>query len=461
MERQELSAALSIALLYVVRMLGLFMVLPVLPMLVDEIQLATPFLIGLALGIYGLSQAVLQIPLGLLSDKFGRKPVIAAGLLVFVLGSFIAAFSNDIYGIIAGRFLQGCGAIASTLLALLSDVTRPENRSKAMAIIGMSIGASFGIALVVGPWVNSLFGISGVFIGTGLAGILGLLVLIFVIPTPLVGKFNPDSGLSTTRVSQVLGNAGLIKTTFGIFALHYLLMSSFVAFPAFMAATGEIATGEHSQFYFWILLATFILMGPFMRLSDRPNRIKSLLLTMIGMFVLSSIILIRESNFYAVIAAMILFFMAFNLLEVILPSMVSKLAPAGARGTAMGIYTSAQFAGAFVGGAIGGYIAGEWPITYLMYVNIGLCLVWIVVGLNLPQLVNNRSMMLSFASLSRLSNNQKLEALASVDGVSDVVLFESDELVYLNVNTDKLDADALDNVVASINAKSTLACASS
>lgn len=358
------------------------MVLPVLPLMADSIDAATPFLIGLALGAYGLSQAVLQIPMGIWSDRFGRKKVIAIGLLVFILGSLIAGFSDDIYGIILGRFLQGCGAIASTLLALVGDVTRSNNRSKAMAIVGMSIGASFGIALVLGPWVNVHFGIAGLFFLTAVLGVVGLLVLT-TFPSTETKPDGSDSFLYLEKLGDVLRDGGMMRATFGVFVLHYLLMSSFVVFPQLMIGTGEIASESHHIYYFSLLLVTFVLMGPFMRLSDKDGYALRLALLMIATFIAANLVLALENGFYSVMIGMVLFFMAFNLLEVVLPAIVSRIAPAGYRGTAMGVYSSAQFAGAFVGGAVGGFIAGGWAITYVLWVNALICVIWIGVTMGL------------------------------------------------------------------------------
>ena len=432
-------------------MLGLFMVLPVLPLLVDEIAESTPFLIGIALGVYGLSQALLQIPLGQLSDRFGRKVIIAGGLVIFIIGSLVAALSENIYGIILGRFLQGCGAIASTLLALVSDVTREDNRSKAMAIVGMSIGASFGVSLVLGPWINGIFGIKGIFLGTALAGVLGLAILIFVVPTPVSRHLDPQTHLDINRLRGVLGQRGLGITTLGIFILHFLLMSSFVVFPSLMQGTGEIATTDHHFIYLSILIITFVLMGPFMWLSDKAGYGKILMLVMILCFIAASGILSQLRAYYPVLGAMVLFFMAFNLLEVILPSLVSKLAPAGSRGTAMGVYSTAQFAGAFMGGAVGGYIIQSWDIADLMYVNIGICLLWFVVGLGLPNTGNNKSMTFSLSGFGQASDKKILDALLSVEGVIEAAIIDSEgpgdrEFAYLKVDADHLDTEALERL---------------
>lgn len=391
MSPQEIKATLSIGSLYVVRMLGLFMVLPVLPLMADTITAATPFLIGLALGGYGLSQALLQIPMGIWSDRFGRKRIIILGLLVFILGSVIAGLSENIYGIIIGRLLQGCGAIASSLLAMVGDVTRPDNRSKAMAIVGMSIGASFGIALVLGPFLNVWIGLSGLFLTTALLGGLGLLLAMTLPNSKGEGAAPRRDRWNLKSFRSVIRDGDLLRVTFGVFTLHYLLMSSFVVFPVLMTSTGQISPDSHHLYYFTMLAVTFLLMGPFMRLSDKPGKALPITLGMIAIFVIANVVLAVDHHFYGVMIGMVLFFMAFNLLEVVLPALLSKIAPAEYRGSAMGIYSSAQFAGAFFGGALGGLIASGWDMTYVLWVNALICTAWLFISMGLKEGSNEKA----------------------------------------------------------------------
>ena len=339
MNKQELRAAISIGLLYIIRMLGLFMILPVLPAVGADLALSTPLLIGLALGVYGLSQAVLQIPMGLLSDKFGRKPIILAGLLMFILGSLVAANADTIIGVMVGRLLQGCGAIASALLALLSDVTRVDQRSKAMAIVGISIGASFAVALVAGPVVFVQAGLAGIFYFAAISGVVGIVVLFTFIPDAKLVVRNPEIGLRPERLLEITASPDLRRMVLGVFMLHYLLMSGFLVFPALLTGTGEIQTADHSLVYFGLLLTTFVLMGPFMWLSDKPALTKSMLLLMIGGFTSVAMLHVRQRGqyFYPVLMRhWRCFSWPSTCWKSYLPALVSRAAPAGARGTAMG-----------------------------------------------------------------------------------------------------------------------------
>lgn len=443
MNRQEVRTAAAIGLLYLVRMLGLFMVLPVLPIAGRQLSYSTPALIGLALGIYGLSQAILQIPMGLLSDKFGRKNVILAGLLLFIVGSLVAAQSESIYGVIAGRFLQGCGAIASSLLALMSDLTRVDHRAKAMAIIGISIGTSFGLALVVGPFISSIFGLRGVFVFAALAGGLGILVLLTLVPTPRVRTRNLDAVLQTSRIMSVLKDAGLIRTNVGIFMTHYLLMASFTVFPLIFEGTGIIFPDQHAIYYLVTLFVSFVLMSPFMWLSDNSRYSKPILSGAILTWIVSLIWLGSSVTYYSVLAAITLFFMSFNLLEVMLPARVSKIAAAGSRGTAMGVYSSSQFAGIFAGGVVGGMIFSGSDISTLMYVNAVLCSMWLIVSLGLPDLGDIASRTFSYDESVNLPAKELLERLLSIRGVIDVALIEEENIAYLKVDKNTFDDSEL------------------
>lgn len=452
MNRQELTAASSIGLLYLIRMLGLFMVLPVLPLAAQEVPGATPLLIGLALGIYGLSQAFLQIPLGLLSDRFGRKPVIVGGLLVFVTGSLVAGFSDDVYGLIIGRFLQGCGAIASTLLALMSDLTRVDQRSKSMAIIGISIAGSFGLALVLGPWVESVAGLSGIFFLTGVLGVAGLLCLLVLVPTPDVQTFNPDSSVQQGRLQGVMRDLALWRLNISIFFLHFLLVSAFSVFPLLFEETGQISRDQHALYYLSLLLGSFVLMTPFMWLSDKLPDIRPVLMASVSLSLVSFVLLSADHSYWFVIAAVTLFFMSFNLLEVILPAQLSRTAGAGLRGTAMGVYTTWQFLGIFAGGVVSGWILDAADINTVVTVNAVIVAVWLIICFSFPSLgaISSRTVELNGSGQARIPQERK-DALLSVDGVIEVASVDSDRLAYLKVNEEVLDDQALKKVVEQLN----------
>ncbi len=351
----ERRTVVSLAVLYAMRMLGLFMMLPVFSVLGQSLTGATGYLIGLAIGAYGLSQAVLQVPFGLLSDRYGRKKLIVVGLLIFAAGSIVAAVSESIYGVIAGRLLQGAGAIASVLMALLSDLTKEENRTKAMAVIGMSIGIAFSAALVLGPIVAGWFGLSGIFWLTACMAGMGIIIITFLVPTPVMGVRHRDAQPAMDMVSLALNNSELRRLDFGIFALHLCLTAVFVVLPLGLIENFQLGQTEHWPVYLSVTACSFFAMIPFIIVGEKKRKMKPVLLAAIALLSLSLLWLVFiDDSLTEMWFGLFAFFMAFNLLEASLPSLVSKISPAGVKGTAMGVYSMSQFLGAFFGGVCGG-----------------------------------------------------------------------------------------------------------
>ena len=381
MTGQERRAVSSLALLYAFRMLGLFMVLPLLAVYAVDVPGATPTLIGLALGIYGLSQALLQIPLGWLSDRVGRKPVIIGGLALFALGSVIAAMSDSIYGIVAGRFLQGAGAIASTVMALVADLTSTQQRTKAMALVGISIGVSFALALVVGPLLASVAGLAGVFAFTALLGGIGIVIVLALVPSP-VASDGADAALA--RASQ-LGTAvrepRLARLNLGVFVLHFTLMACFLVVPGALESLAGIERDGHWLVYLPVLAASVIAMVPLMIMAERNQRLRLAYLTSIALVACGAGLLGLQLAPSVLIVGLWLFFIGFNYLEATLPSLVSKTVAENGRGTAMGVFSTCQFLGAFLGGAVGGWLLEHAGVSGLTFACLALCGSWWVVTL--------------------------------------------------------------------------------
>jgi len=438
MNNQEFRAAIAIAVLFLIRMLGLFTILPVLPLVADELISSTPFLIGVALGIYGLSQAVLQIPFGMASDRFSRKAVITFGLVIFIFGSLVAAMSESIYGVILGRFLQGCGAIASTLFALVSDVTRIEQRSKAMAVIGAGIGMSFGISIVLGPIIAASFGVNGVFIFSALVGLLGLIVLWTIVPTPISVKTNLDTKVVLDKFSSVLFDSSLVPVNFGVFFLHYCLTTGFMAFPFLFRDVG-ISDGDHSIYYLGILFMSILLMSPFIWLSDQKGRSRLVMQWMVVMLLIAMLGLVEGTGSTALLLFMVVFFVGFNLLEMLLPAHMSRVVAAGTRGTGMGVYSTFQFMGTFAGGVIGGFVLSFGDISTVLYVNAGVCLIWLLLLFRLQSLSEIESRTVDLRSNKELPANEVLEGLLSIHGVLDAVLIEEECVAYLKIDSNKFN----------------------
>ncbi|PID41466.1 MAG: MFS transporter [Proteobacteria bacterium] len=441
----ETQSVISLALLYAMRMLGLFMMLPVFSILGQSLTGANGFLIGLAIGAYGLSQAVLQVPFGLLSDRYGRKNLLVIGLLIFVAGSVVAAVSESIYGVIAGRFLQGAGAIASVLMALLSDLTREENRTRAMAVIGLSIGISFSVALVLGPLVSSWFGLSGIFWLTACMAASGILIVVFLIPTPVSGVRHRDSQLVKEMMHLALQNPELRRLDFGIFALHLCLTALFIVVPLELVGKFQLNQSGHWWVYLSVTGLSFVTMVPFIILGEKKRKMKPVFLGAIALLFSSSLLLaFLDGSLAEMWAGLFGFFVAFNLLEASLPSLVSKISPAGMKGTAMGFYASSQFLGAFLGGVCGGMIYQLWggKVVYIFCsVTAGL---WFFYALSMKRPGYTSSLMVRLdGDLNQHDALRISGELAGIQGVEDVVVVIEERSAYLKIDRAKIDMDEI------------------
>lgn len=353
-----LNSVIPIAAIFSFRMLGLFMLIPVFTIYAPSLKGATPYLIGLALGGYGLTQGLLQIPFGMLSDRFGRKPIIAIGLALFALGSIIGALTDSIYGMILARCFQGMGAIGSVLIALLADLTPDEQRTKSMAVIGMTIGLSFSLAMLISPYISRHYGLSAIFIVSVILALVALILLYLVIPTPKQERFHSESEANASLIAVVLKNSQLLRLDAGIFCQHFILTATFFAIPLLLQE--QIKLGHLSQqwhFYLPILFFSFVLMVPFIIFAEKKQKMKPVFLGAILLTALAQCCLVLFSQqWWTFCFTMFAYFLAFNFLEASLPSLISKLAASGAKGTAMGVYSSCQFLGIFAGGSMAGVL---------------------------------------------------------------------------------------------------------
>lgn len=430
----EKRAVMSLASLYALRMLGLFMVLPVMMLDGQQLEGATPQLLGLAMGIYGLTQALLQIPAGSLSDRIGRKPVIIGGLIIFAVGSLIAANADNVYGVILGRALQGGGAIASAIMALVTDLTREENRMKAMASIGASIGLSFSVALILGPWLAALGGLNAIFFVTAVLAIGGVLITVFVIPTPAQLPHR-DSSAVLSEVRKQLSNRQLWPLNIGIFILHALMVAIFVAIPLQLKQQG-LAAEQHSWVYLPVLVVAFILMVPFIIVAEKRRKMKSVVLTGAIMIAITLFLMSLATSLWHWVLLLLLYFWGFNLMEASLPSWLSKIAPAGAKGSAMGIYSSMQFLGAFVGGSLGGWVLADFSSGSLFISLGGLMIVWALIIWRASPPQHLTSVRLAVTGETSTQQHQQLMALT---GVSEVSPLASEGAIYLKVSAEAFD----------------------
>jgi MFS family permease len=374
----ERRATAGLASIFGLRMLGMFIVLPVLALYAETLPGGRDHaMVGLALGAYGLTQAILQIPFGWASDRWGRKRVITIGLVIFAAGSFVASWAPTIGWTIVGRTVQGAGAVSAAVLALAADLTRTEVRSRAMAVIGLTIGATFAVSLIAGPALTGVIGVPGIFALTGVLALGAIVLLHKAVPQPDAPTRVREG---TAQWRRVLGDGQLLRLNYGIFALHAGLMALFVQVP-FMLRDGGVPSDHHWMIYLPVLVGSVLLMWPALRRADDRALGKRVFVGAVGvLFVGQLIFSLAGTSLPMVVAALLVFFTAFNLLEASLPSLISKFAPPEAKGTATGVYSAVQFLGTFVGAAMGGWLSQHYGAASVFVFGLAITLAWLAVS---------------------------------------------------------------------------------
>lgn len=431
----ELRASAGLAGVYALRMMGLFIILPVFAFFAEELPGGDNFtLVGIALGAYGLTQAILQIPFGWLSDRIGRKPVIYIGLILFALGSFIAATAIDIYWVIFGRVVQGAGALSAAVMALAADLTREQHRTKAMAMIGISIGLVFALSMLVAPLLNEWIGVPGIFMLTGVLAIMAMGVIYKIVPNPTISRFHSDTGVVTGRLGSVLRNPQLLRLDYGIFALHAVLMALWLTVPLSLRETG-LAAADHWQVYLPVMVGAILLIIPAIIYAEKNAKLKPVFVIAVAMLLAAQILLaVFNTVFWGLVFALLVFFTAFNLLESCLPSLISKIAPVEAKGTAIGVYSSTQFLGAFVGSGVGGYLFQYYGFYALAAMCAGLLIIWLIMAVTMQAPAAVRSKMYQVGNIDGEQAKELSHELAALPGVSEALVLADEQVAYLKVD---------------------------
>ncbi len=447
----ELRAARSLASIYALRMLGLFLILPVFSLYAQTLPDSTPVLIGIAIGMYGLTQAILQIPFGTLSDRIGRKPVIIGGMLIFALGSVVAAEASSLLGVILGRALQGSGAVAAVLMATTADLTREDHRLKAMAIIGMTIGMSFAVSMVLGPVLNAFVGVPGIFWTTALLALCGIGLTIFWVPTPDTSRTHRDTLPVPALLMSVIRDTQLLRLDFGILCLHMTLTATFVALPLVLRDQAMLPAGEHWMIYLPVMVLAIAAMIPFVILAENKRKMKQVFMGAVFMVAVCELSLIWLSHWvFSTFLVLVVFFAAFNILEASLPSLVAKQSPPDRKGTAMGVYSSAQFFGAFLGGFTGGWMYHVAGATGVFAFCAASCGVWFLVAVSMQSPRYLSSFMINVGVVEAARIPEMVVQLTQVTGVAEAILVPGDDVAYLKVDLHALDREALGKFAVNI-----------
>ena len=436
MNALERRSTFALSSIFALRMLGLFMIIPVFSVAGQSYQHATPALIGLAVGVYGLTQAILQIPFSLLADRFSRKPLVVLGLLLFSLGGAIAGLSDTIYGVIIGRAIAGAGAVSAVVMALLADVTREEQRTKAMATMGMSIGLSFVVAFSLGPWLTSVVGISGLFFVTTIMGLAAIFMLLLV-PKVTRHHKNFQQGY-LTQLKQVIQMGDLNRLHVSVFALHLLLTAMFIYLPSQLIEYAKIPLAQHGWVYLPLLILSLFFAFPSIIIAEKYRKMRGIFLSAIAGIIGGLLILIfgYESK-YILLTGLGIFFIAFNVMEALLPSWLSKAAPIQSKATAMGVNASGQFLGAFFGGTLGGQLLMLQNTALGWSVLAGIAILWLLVSFGLAQPRYLSSLVLPLPQV--VETDEWTSKLLAIRGIEEVVVMPEQQVAYIKVDKQCID----------------------
>lgn len=387
----ELRASIGLSSIFGLRLLGMFVILPVFAIYAERLPGGDNLtLVGVAIGAYGLTQAILQIPFGWWSDRIGRKPVVYAGLVIFAIGSFVAALAPDIYVVIIGRILQGAGAISAAVIAMTADLTREEQRAKAMAMIGSTIGVSFALSLIASPWLDRVIGVPGIFALTGVLALGAMVVMWRYIPD--APRAPPAPGRALKDFWNVLMDPQLARLNWGIFALHAVLMALFIMVPFGLRDAG-LAVADHWKVYLPVMLGSFVLMLPPIMQAGEPVLLRRWFIAAVALLLASHLALPwLDGSLWLLSLFLLAFFVPFNVLEAMLPTLTTRLAPAHAKGTAIGLYSTIQFFGTFLGAAAGGFLYQHWGAAGVITLDVVLLAIWLILalGMRVPALPGGR-----------------------------------------------------------------------
>ncbi|OSI07474.1 MFS transporter [Neisseria animaloris] len=448
----EWRASSSLAGVYALRMLGMFLVLPVLALYAATLPGAenNKTLVGLAMGMYGLTQAALQLPLGIASDKFGRKRVIYVGLIVFAAGSFLAAAANTLEMLVVARALQGAGAISAAVTALLADLTRDEVRTRGMAMIGLSIGLTFSASLVLAPALSGIIGVPGLFMLTGVLTVISIAVVAWVTPDPVKSKLHEDTQAQPSRIGEVLKNTQLLSLDFGIFALHASQMALFISLPFALEHLG-LDKIQHWKIYLPATIIGLILMVPLIIIGETRNKLKQVFLGGIGCIAAAQMgLLYGLESIWMIAVYLTIYFIGFNVLEASLPSIVSKIAPADLKGTAMGVYNTMQSVGLFAGGALGGWIFQHYGFGGVFAFCTSLMLLWMLIAMfaPAPKPVKNIAFTVPTEWQGRTADLHA--ALATLQGTEAVSFSVDEQTVYIKALQKGFDQTAAEKIISGV-----------